>query len=229
MFWVLTLALRHLKLIAIVTVVAVLWVGTSHATEPDQPAEAFVQTLADNAYVLLNDEELTLLKKKEGFRHLVQDAMDFKRIGLFTLASYQRRTSKDEIRRFLDVFDDYAINIYESRLGEYSGQRVNVTGSFIRKQNDKGKEVLVHSKSKFAGNAEPIPVNWRVIERAGHYTIVDIQIFGVWMALEQRSQFNSIISRNGGKVSSLIDYLEFQMTNVSVQADLTDDVAAVDS
>ena len=54
------------------------------------------------------------------------------------------------------------------------------------------------------GQGQPIRVDWRV--RRGK--VIDVIVEGVSMSVTQRSEFASIIQRNGGKVSALINHLK---------------------
>lgn len=174
----------------------------------DPGAIAYVQNMSDQAYQILNREDFDETQRSEAFRGLVKSSFDFQKIGIFALAKHRRQASRDEVLAFLPVFEDYAINIYQSRLGEYSGERLKVTGSLIRKETAKAREVIVHSQVAFADGSAPWNVNWRVYARNGKYQVVDVQVVGVWMALEQRSQFSSIIVREKGSVAALTKILQ---------------------
>jgi len=202
------LTLKNVKLLAVIALAGLIWSQTADAATRDPKAEAFVQDLTSNAHSVLSNSTLTLDEQKAAFRLIVLEAMDFRRIGLFTLAAYRRRLNSEQLNEFLDSFDDYAIRIYEARLGDYSGERIDVIGSLVRRETKSGHEIIVNSVTHFSDGSDPLPVNWRLLERDGKYQIIDIQIIGVWMALEQRAQFNSIMTRHGGDVRSLIDHLK---------------------
>ena len=202
------LTLKNLKFLAVIALAGLLWSQTAEAATRDLKAEAFVQDLTNDARAVLSSSTLTLDQQKAAFRLIVLDAMDFRRIGLFTLAAYRRRLNPEQLDEFLDTFDDYAIRIYESRLGDYSGERIDVSGSLVRRETKSGHEIIVNSVARFTDGSEPMPINWRLLEHDGKYQIIDIQVIGVWMALEQRAQFNSIMTRHGGDVRSLINHLK---------------------
>lgn len=174
----------------------------------DPGATAYVQAMSDQAYQILNHEDFDEIQKSEAFRGLISSSFDFQRIGMFALAKHRRQASREDLTAFLPVFENYAINIYQSRLGEYSGERLEVTGSIIRKETAKAREVIVLAQVTFADGSAPWDVNWRVYARGGKYQVVDIQVAGVWMALEQRSQFSSIITREKGSVAALTKILQ---------------------
>ncbi len=55
--------------------------------------------------------------------------------------------------------------------------------------------------------APPAKVDWRVTRADGAYKITDVVVEGVSMAVTQRSEFASVIQRNGGKVEGLLAML----------------------
>lgn len=187
---------------------AALITSAAQAADSDPGAMSYVQKMSDSAYEILNREGLDDAQKAEVFRGLVKSSFDFRRIGMFTLAKHRRQTSNDDVALFLKVFEDYAINIYQVRLGEYSGERLKVLSSHVRRESSKAREVIVKSQVIFADGSPPWDVNWRVFARSGKYQVVDVQVAGIWMALEQRSQFSSIIVREKGSVAALTKILQ---------------------
>jgi len=68
-------------------------------------------------------------------------------------------------------------------------------------------------KSQINGGKEkPIRIEWRLTRPNVNYKIFDIVIEGVSMIRTQRSEFSSVIRRNGGKVSVLLAVLRKKMT-----------------
>ncbi len=173
----------------------------------DAEAEAFIQGLADRAVEILDDEAIPLDTRKQEFSGLVLKNTDVPAIGHFTLGRYRRTVSSEQLDDFLDLFQQYTVNFYESRLGFYDGQRLEVTGSIKRSDND----VIVTSILRLGKARQPAPVNWRLRKENGNYVIRDMELFGVWLAVEQRSQFTSVISNNGGRVAALLDRLKDQV------------------
>ena len=57
-------------------------------------------------------------------------------------------------------------------------------------------------------NGQPIVIQWEVRESGQGLRITDVKIEGVSMVMTRRSDFNSYIQNNGGKVEPLINELE---------------------
>ena len=50
---------------------------------------------------------------------------------------------------------------------------------------------------------EPLRIAFRLSGEAGAYKIVDVQVEGIWLSVEQRDQFASVLSQNRGDIASL--------------------------
>ena len=54
------------------------------------------------------------------------------------------------------------------------------------------------------GSTAAVRIDWRLVNNNGAYKINDVIVEGISMAVTQRSEFASIVQRNGGQVRSLI-------------------------
>lgn len=162
----------------------------------DQAAEAYVQGILDEAVVALNvDDEQAML---DALARLVDKYVDERRVALFTLGHYARQISDKQREEFIPLFKKYATIIYQDALSNYSGQRLVVTDSVDRSERD----IIVNSKiadAKPGDKWADVVVHWRVYRnRDGSMSVLDAGADGVWLAIEQRSQFTSVIANNGG-------------------------------
>lgn len=184
---------------AVAAFMAVALFGPAMAESADADAEKFVQELADQGLAILADGSAPLDQKKKAFGDLVVNNANVKEIGYFTLGQYRRTATPEQLAEFTDLYKQYTRNFYESRLGGFNGESMDVTGSLVRSDMD----VIV--TSQFVMDADSnIPVNWRLEKSAGNYIIRDLEIAGIWLALEQRSQFTSVIANNGGQFEALL-------------------------
>lgn len=162
----------------------------------DQAAETYVQGILDEAAPILagGDHDAML----DGIDTLVGKYVDMRRIGRFVLGQYARRLTEAQEAEYYPLFDRYATMIYRNTLSDYAGESLVVTGSVDRSERD----IIVNSK---LANPEPgsayanTVIHWRVYrDHDGDLSVVDAGADSVWLAIEQRSQFASIISNNGG-------------------------------
>lgn len=174
----------------------------------DDAAEQFVSDILAEAEPALisndRDEILAAIQK------LADEHVDMRRVGLFTAGQYARQMSDTQREEYLTLFRKYATLVYQKSLSEYSGQRLTVVGSVDRSERD----IIVNSRIADApagSGAADLLVHWRVYrDREGNMSIVDAGANNVWLAIEQRSQFTSVIANNGGG-SAGIDALIAQL------------------
>jgi phospholipid transport system substrate-binding protein len=171
----------------------------------DAQAETFVQTEANRALGILNDRSLSAAAKKAAFRGFVDQVADVPRVTGFVLGKYNRTITPEQRAAFAPVFRDYASNVYESRLGDYKGETLKVSGSTVRKPGD----VIVASQVVGGARKEPVRVSWRVIKGGdGRWKVVDVEVAGVWLAITQQQDFVSTIDNAKGDVNVLIAQLK---------------------
>jgi phospholipid transport system substrate-binding protein len=173
---------------------------------PSRPAAA-----ADPAAVVtsLGNEALKVLGKNVDpnlrvarFRQLFSADFDVPGIGRFVLGRYWRVATPAQQQEFLKLFTDYIALAYSNRLAEYSGETLRVTGSRPAPDGE-----LVSSEIVRANGQPPARVEWLLTPEDGAYKISDVIVEGVSMAVTQRSEFASVIQRNGGQVEGLITAL----------------------
>ncbi len=174
--------------------------AAAQSTDAEQ-AETFVQNNARaviDTLQALEEGERALEAVREEFRSRIDELADVERITNFVLGRYRRTASQDELEAFRETFREYAISVYETELTNYAGQTLSVTGSVTRRSGD----YVVRSQVTGGPEGRTYDVNWRVLEQDGALQVVDVQVFGVWLAQTQREQILSIIGNNRGDVSA---------------------------
>lgn len=166
------------------------------AARADEAAEAFMRGILDEANAVFEapDEKTRL----QGIENLVDKYVDMKRVSLFVLGQYARQITDEQKQEYFPLFRRYATLIYQEALEDYSGQRLEVVDSVDRSPRD----IIVNTRvvgakpgDKFADTV----VHWRIY-RSGDdkMSVFDAGANGVWLAIEQQSQFKSVIANNGG-------------------------------
>ena len=173
----------------------------------DAGAEQFVQTQAQRVISVLNDKSQTNAEKIRTFRSIVDEAADVPKITTFVLGKYARTITPAQRAKFAPLFREFAQNVYESRLGDYHGETVKVTGSVVRKPGD----VVVATTITGGKLSQPVQASWRVLGSGSSWKVVDVQVSGIWLAITQQQDFVSTIDNAGGNVDVLIAQLEKQV------------------
>jgi len=159
-------------------------------------------------YILASDNSVSQQKAQFGkvFLHNANMAA----ISRFTLGKFARRIEPSQSERLQNLLGNYIVQLFVVKLRGTQSEGLEVTSMV---ENKKDIDYLVKSIIKIRKvpgfSNSPIPVKWRIKRNdEGNLKLHDINIGGFWLAQEQRSSFVDLISRNNGKVSSLLDYLQ---------------------
>lgn len=178
------------------------------ASLPPSSAEAFVQTNVDRGLSILSNHRIPDDARRQQFRDFLIGLTDIKRIAMFTLGNARRTASPADVNAFVDAFRDYAVAVYESRLNQYAGQSLKVTGATERAPGDFIVTTVLVDPLGQAKNQEPIEVDFRVLNDKGHMVVIDASVVGVWLAIEERDQFTAFLAQNDNNVTALVSHLK---------------------
>ena len=179
--------------------------------EKSPEAEAFVMDVSNRVIDILSYTSTT--EKEDAFRTLLNEKANLKRIAAFTLGKYRRQLSPAELKEFQSLFESMITKVYANRLGTYEDQKIIVLGSEKKK-----KDYLVETELRFKDGSDPIAIVWRLRqEKDGRITLFDLRVLGIWMALEQRETFLSILKNNNEDFDVLLDNLRQQIATGSTK------------
>jgi phospholipid transport system substrate-binding protein len=137
--------------------------------------------------------------RADAFLALFRRVAALPEIGRFTMGVTWRSMSEPQRAAFLEAFEGYAARAYSSRIGDYNGQTVVVTGT----QSAGQRGVLVNSLLKQKGAAD-IRIDWLVSDRGGSIRLADIVAEGVSLSISQRETFAAMLERRGGDIDRFI-------------------------
>jgi phospholipid transport system substrate-binding protein len=193
---------------ALVIAVAALASAQPAAAAAKTPPEKFVEVNVQRGLAILNNHNVPDSKRRSDFRDFLTGLTDIRRIALFTLGPARRTAAVGDVDAFVNAFRDYAVAVYESRLNQYSGQTLNVTGSTeVAAGDNVVTTVLVDPSGKTSGQP-PIEVDFRVVGDGGKFVVVDASIAGVWLGQEERDQFTSFLQQNNNNLRALSQHLQ---------------------
>jgi ABC-type transporter MlaC component len=167
----------------------------------DQAAELFISEVLTQANEIFKGEDGAA--RDAGVERLVDKYVDMNRVAMFVLGQYARQITDEQKTVYFPLFRKFATTVYQGALSQYSGERLAVTDSVDRS----AKDVIVNSRivdAKPGDKFYDVDITWRVYRGdGGKMTIFDAGADGVWLAIEQQSQFKSIIANNGGGATGI--------------------------
>jgi phospholipid transport system substrate-binding protein len=171
------------------------------ARAADEPAAQVIQKAAAEVIELVKNTSGA--PREAGIRDVLMRYFDLPYMGRAALATHWDATSPDQRERFLKAVISAEARAYSERFGQYGGQTLAITRVSARPNGSS----VVDSKLN-QSNGQPIAIQWEVRDSGQGLRITDVKIEGVSMVMTRRSDFNSYIQNNGGKVDALIRELE---------------------
>jgi len=187
---------RYSKVTAIVVLAVACLGGSPRANAAPDPV-AFVTALGTQAIQVLGPQ-VSEERRLAQFRELFRDDFDVPRIGAFVLGRYWRIATPQERQEFLRLFQEYIVQAYSARLGQYAGQPFRVLGS-----RPAGDEIIFRSQV-VRNDGSAVTVDWYLVNDGGRLKITDVYVGGVSMKVTERDEFGAIIQRNGGRIEPLL-------------------------
>jgi len=163
--------------------------------------EEFVKKFADDAIMILGNEQISVNEKNDQFTNLVMSAIDLNLISQFVLSKSWKTATDDQKERYISAFKTYFINSYANKLDQYSNEKIIVNGS-----ETAGKYVIVDTNIiKEGTDTLKINLKWRLLNKNGDIKIIDLNIEGISLVIAQREEFQSFLANNDGNLDSLIE------------------------
>ncbi len=163
--------------------------------------EDFVEKFADNAIMILSNNQISKNEKNDQFTNLVMSAIDLNLISQFVLSKAWKSATDDQKERYISAFKTYFINSYANKLDQYSGEKIIVNGS-----EEAGKYVIVDTNIVREGtDTLKINLKWRLLNKDGDIRIIDLNIEGISLVIAQREEFQSFLMNNNDDLEALIE------------------------
>ena len=193
------LSKKILKFLLILSI-SFCFLSNSFAIEP----YLFVQETVNSASEALN-KRLSKEEKMEKLKIIAKKTVDIQGIGNYSLGTYRKIISDQKKDEYFDIFEQYFLISFSSRLAEYTDPKIRVDSQ--KKLND--KYTMVSSTLLGTDKKPEIKIDWRVITKnPDKPLIIDVVIEGVSLAKVQKEEFSSIIKNNDGDINALFDDLK---------------------
>ena len=119
-------------------------------------------------------------------------------IARFTLGRHAKQLAPHEIGAYEHAFDAFLHRQLTRYSDQFAGVRIEVERTVQRSPRDAIVTTRVYQDE--VGQT----LRWRVIERGGRWSVVDLEFAGVWLAIEQRAQINALLDRPGATIDDVI-------------------------
>ena len=116
----------------------------------------------------------------------------------------EKSLTKEQLTLYKQVFAEYFLKSFSSRLAEYSNPEIEVNSKKIINKN-----YTIVSSTLVATDSRPkVSIEWRVYTKNPNNLLIrDLIIEGLSLARTQKEEFSSIINSNDGKIEALLKNL----------------------
>jgi len=184
---------RDVKLRSIVVSVIALGVlATAPTRAPAGGATEILRPAVDRVVHILADPALTgaahTLERRRALRAVMEDVIDFPDAAQRALGVHWQGRTDAERDEFVTLFKELVTYSYIVTMEAYAGQTVVFVGEKVEGEGVTTVQTKIQSRQ-----GAPVPIDYRMHQRAEHWLVYDVVVEGVSLVGNYRNQFNSII------------------------------------
>ena len=190
----------NFKKIFFIIFIYILCLSNINALEPD----FFVQSTVDRASKILS-ENISKDEKINQLKIIAKETVDIKGVGFYSLGSVRKEINNDQKNTYLNLFENYFLKSFSSRLAEYTNPEIDVKNKQILSNN----YTIVNSILIATDDRPEVKIDWRVYTKNPDNPLIrDLIIEGLSLARTQKEEFTSILNSNDGNINALFKILE---------------------
>ena len=139
-------------------------------------------------------------ERRTAVRKIANEIFDFGEIARRSLGRYWQPLSETQRSEFVGLFSDLLERSYISKIELYGGEKIVYIGERV------DGDLATVSTKIITKNATEIPVDYRLFRRGDNWKVYDVNIEGISLVSNYRTQFNKIIQTSG--YSTLVDRMK---------------------
>ncbi|MDC0408294.1 ABC transporter substrate-binding protein [Candidatus Pelagibacter sp.] len=170
------------------------------STEPD----IFVQSTVNRASQILS-KNISKEEKMNSLKIVAKETVDIEGIGSYSLGSARKNLNDNQKKIYFDLFENYFLKSFSSRLSEYTNPKINVESKKVINEN----YTIVNSVLISTPDRPEVKIDWRIYTKNPQEPLIrDLIIEGLSLARTQKEEFASILNSNDGDIKALFETLE---------------------
>lgn len=143
-------------------------------------------------------------ERRSAVRKIANEIFDFGEIARRSLGRYWQPLSEAQRSEFVGLFGDLLERSYISKIELYGGEKIIYSGERV------DGDLATVSTKIITKNGTEVPVDYRLFRRGENWMIYDVNIEGISLVSNYRTQFNKIIQTSG--YNSLVDRMKTKQT-----------------
>ena len=167
-------------------------------------ADVFVQSTVNRASEILS-KNISKEEKMSGLKIIAKETVDITGIGFYSLGSTRKVLNENQKQKYLNLFENYFLKSFSSRLSEYTNPKIEVQGKNVINKN----YTIVNSILVGSTDRPEVKIDWRIYTKNPDDPLIrDLIIEGLSLARTQKEEFASVLSSNNGDINALFKTLE---------------------
>jgi len=187
------------KLVTIIILLNLI-LGNAYSMQPD----VFVQSTVNRASEILS-KNISKEEKTNGLKIIAKETVDIMGVGFYSLGSARKNLNDNQRQKYFNLFEDYFLKSFSSRLSEYTNPKIEVQSKKIINEN----YTIVNSVLVSTSDRPEVKIDWRIYTKNPDNPLIrDLIIEGLSLARTQKEEFASILNSNDGDINALFKTLE---------------------
>ena len=171
-----------------------------YSIEPD----VFVQSTVNRASQILS-KNISKEQKINELKSIAKETVDIRGVGFYSLGSARKNLDESQKKQYFEIFEDYFLKSFSSRLSEYTNPEIDVIGKEILNEN----YTIVNSILVATSVRPEVKIDWRIYTKNPNNPLIrDLIIEGLSLARTQKEEFSSILNSNDGNIEALFKALK---------------------
>jgi phospholipid transport system substrate-binding protein len=167
-------------------------------------ADVFVQSTVNRASEILS-KNISKEEKMSGLKIIAKETVDIRGIGFYSLGSTRKVLNENQKQKYFDLFENYFLKSFSSRLSEYTNPKIEVQGKNVINKN----YTIVNSILVGSTDRPEVKIDWRIYTKNPDDPLIrDLIIEGLSLARTQKEEFASVLSSNDNDINALFKTLE---------------------
>ena len=167
-------------------------------------ADVFVQSTVNRASEILS-KNISKEEKMSGLKIIAKETVDIRGIGFYSIGSTRKVLNENQKQKYFDLFENYFLKSFSSRLSEYTNPKIEVQGKNVINKN----YTIVNSILVGSTDRPEIKIDWRIYTKNPDNPLIrDLIIEGLSLARTQKEEFASVLSSNDNDINALFKTLE---------------------
>jgi len=145
-----------------------------------------------------------VVERRGAVRKIADEIFDFGEIARRALGRYWQPLTETQRTEFVALFADLLERSYISKIELYGGEKIIYNGERV------DGDLATVSTKIITKNGTEVPVDYRLFRRGENWMIYDVNVEGISLVSNYRTQFNKIIQTSG--YNTLVDRMKTKQT-----------------